>query len=318
MLRDSYNNQEPIKVKVNSTVQKLGDEIDPYQPFSDLEVVEAYLLPQKFPSIPIVSIGFIDSDFILDGIQLEIVKKEEDNITYLNNENQDCFIVVNIKLTISNINEVNESADIQFKFNFNINNRYLNNLDANIMFYKILLNIAEGKEMYMKFVNNPNRNIIGRLKIQEDISNLKNIIRFCEVLKKINTTFNLNLTRVDNYTKEDYDSISLLEKILIQKDDKEEKEIILKLDANQVNENNIKGLIDEENGNIGEIRENINIPLLDNNLHISKIVKIYTNYIIKNKEELMTNIKACIKDNILNIVLIPKNDYINIETRYKI
>ena len=316
MLRDSYNNQEPIKVKVNSTVQKLGDEIDPYQPFSDLEVVEAYLLPQKFPSIPIVSIGFIDSDFILDGIQLEIVKKEEDNITYLNNENQDCFIVVNIKLTISNINEVNESADIQFKFNFNINNRYLNNLDANIMFYKILLNIAEGKEMYMKFVNNPNRNIIGRLKIQEDISNLKNIIRFCEVLKKINTTFNLNLTRVDNYTKEDYDSISLLEKILIQKDDKEEKEIILKLDTNQVNENNIKGLIDEENGNIGEIRENINIPLLDNNLHISKIVKIYTNYIIKNKEELMTNIKACIKDNILSIVLIPKNDYINIETRY--
>ena len=225
---------------------------------------------------------------------------------------------MNIKLTISNINEVNESADIQFKFNFNINNRYLNNLDANIMFYKILLNIAEGKEMYMKFVNNPNRNIIGRLKIQEDISNLKNIIIFCEVLKKINTTFNLNLTRVDNYTKEDYDSISLLEKILIQKDDKEEKEIILKLDANQVNENNIKGLIDEENGNIGEIRENINIPLLDNNLHISKIVKIYTNYIIKNKEELMTNIKACIKDNILNIVLIPKNDYINIETRYKI
>ena len=318
MLRDSYNNQEPIKVKVNSTVQKLGDEIDPYQPFSDLEVVEAYLLPQKFPSIPIVSIGFIDSDFILDGIQLEIVKKEEDNITYLNNENQDCFIVVNIKLTISNINEVNESADIQFKFNFNINNRYLNNLDANIMFYKILLNIAEGKEMYMKFVNNPNRNIIGRLKIQEDISNLKNIIRFCEVLKKINTTFNLNLTRVDNYTKEDYDSISLLEKILIQKDDKEEKEIILKLDANQVNENNIKGLIDEKNGNIGEIRENINIPLLDNNLHISKIVKIYTNYIIKNKEELMTNIKACIKDNILSIVLIPKNDYINIERRYKI
>ena len=80
----------------------------------------------------------------------------------------------------------------------------------------------------------------------------------------------------------------------------------------------LKGLIDEENGNIGEIRENINIPLLDNNLHISKIVKIYTNYIIKNKEELMTNIKACIKDNILNIVLIPKNDYINIETRYKI
>lgn len=67
---------------------------------------------------------------------------------------------MNIKLTISNINEVNESADIQFKFNFNINNRYLNNLDANIMFYKILLNIAEGKEMYMKFVNNPNRNII--------------------------------------------------------------------------------------------------------------------------------------------------------------
>ena len=156
------------------------------------------------------------------------------------------------------------------------------------------------------------------MKIQEDISNLKNIIRFCEVLKKINTTFNLNLTRVDNYTKEDYDSISLLEKILIQKDDKEEKEIILKLDANQVNENNIKGLIDEENGNIGEIRENINIPLLDNNLHISKIVKIYTNYIIKNKEELMTNIKACIKDNILSIVLIPKNDYINIETRYTI
>lgn len=156
------------------------------------------------------------------------------------------------------------------------------------------------------------------MKIQEDISNLKNIIRFCEVLKKINTTFNLNLTRVDNYTKEDYDSISLLEKILIQKDDKEEKEIILKLDANQVNENNIKGLIDEENGNIGEIRENINIPLLDNNLHISKIVKIYTNYIIKNKEELMTNIKACIKDNILSIVLIPKSDYINIETRYTI
>ena len=77
-------------------------------------------------------------------------------------------------------------------------------------------------------------------------------------------------------------------------------------------------MIDEENGNIGEIRENINIPLLDNNLHISKIVKIYTNYIIKNKEELMTNIKACIKDNILSIVLIPKNDYINIETRYTI
>ena len=34
-LKDSYNNQKPIKVKVNSTIQKLGDEIDPYQPFLD-------------------------------------------------------------------------------------------------------------------------------------------------------------------------------------------------------------------------------------------------------------------------------------------
>ena len=189
-LKDSYNNQEPIKVKVNSTIQKLGDEIDPYQPFLDEEIVEAYILPHKFPTIPIVSIGFIDSDFIVDGIQLKIVKKENDNITYLNNEKQDSFIVIKIKFVVSNINEENNSADIQFNFNFNINSRYKDNLDANIMFYKILLNIAEGKDMYMKFIDNPNKSLIGRLPIKDDVTILKNTIKFCEVLKKINTTFN--------------------------------------------------------------------------------------------------------------------------------
>ena len=143
MLQDSYNNQEPIKVKVNSTIQMLGEEIDPYQPFLDEEIVESYIFPQRFPNVPIVSIGFIDSDFIIDGIQLKIVKKESDNITYLNNEKQDSFIVVKIKLVVSNIKEENSSADVQFNFNFNINDRYKDNLDANITFYKILLNIAE-------------------------------------------------------------------------------------------------------------------------------------------------------------------------------
>lgn len=77
-------------------------------------------------------------------------------------------------------------------------------------------------------------------------------------------------------------------------------------------------MIKEENGNIGEVRENIIVPLLDNSLHISKIIKIYTNFMIKNKNELISDMKSCIKDNALNIVLIPKNDYINIETRYEI
>lgn len=318
MLQDSYNNQEPIKVKVNSTIQMLGEEIDPYQPFLDEEIVESYIFPQRFPNVPIVSIGFIDSDFIIDGIQLKIVKKENDNITYLNNEKQDSFIVVKIKLVVSNIREENNSADVQFNFNFNINNRYKDNLDANIMFYKILLNIAEGKEMYMKFIDNPKKSMIGRLQVKHDISILKNTIRFCEVLKKINTTFNLNLTKAYHYTKSDYDSISFLEKILLQKHIKKAKEITLKLDASQIDEENIKELIKEENSNIGEVREDIVVPLLDNNLHISKIIKIYTNFTIKNKNELIADMKSCIKDNILNIVLIPKNDYIDIETRYEI
>lgn len=318
MLQDSYNNQEPIKVKVNSTIQMLGEEVDPYQPFLDEEIVEAYIFPQKFPSIPTVSIGFIDSDFIVDGIQLEIIKKENDNITYLSNEKQDCFIIVKIKLVASNICEKDNTADIKFNFNFNINKRYKNNLDANIMFYKILLHIAEGKEMYMKFADNPKKNLIGKLKITGNISILKNTIRFCEVLKKINTTFKLNLTRTDKYTKDDYDSIRFLEKILIPKNSNKEREIILKVDASKISEENIKELINEENGNIGEVRENIDISLLNNDLHISKIVKIYSNYVIKNKNELVSNIKQYIKDEELSIVLIPKNDYINVETRYTI
>ncbi len=318
MLQDSYNNQEPIKVKVNSTIQMLGEEIDPYQPFLDEEIVESYIFPQRFPNVPIVSIGFIDSDFIIDGIQLKIVKKESDNITYLNNEKQDSFIVVKIKLVVSNIKEENSSADVQFNFNFNINDRYKDNLDANITFYKILLNIAEGKEMYMKFFDNPKKSMIGRLPVKHDISILKNTIRFCEVLKKINTTFNLNLTKAYLYTKSDYDSISFLEKILFQKHIKKAKEITLKLDASQIDEENIKELIKEENSSIGEVREDIVVPLLDNNLHISKIIKIYTNFTIKNKNELIADMKSCIKNNILNIVLIPKNGYIDIETRYEI
>lgn len=318
MLQDSYNNQEPIKVKVNSTIQKLGEEVDPYQPFIDEEIVAAYIYPQRFPSVPTVSIGFIDSDFIVNGIQLKIVKKEDDNITYLDNEKQDSYIVVKIKFVVSNINEDNKSADIQFNFNFNINNRYKDNLDASIMFYKILLNIAEGKEMYMKFIDNPKKSMIGRLPVRHDISILKNTIKFCEILKKINTTFNLNLTRTDKFTKSDYDSISFLEKLLMQKNIKKEKEITLKLDASKVNEENIKELIKEENSNIGEVRENIVVPLLDNSLHISKIIKIYTNFMIKNKNELISDMKSCIKENVLNIVLIPKNDYINIDTRYEI
>ena len=223
-----------------------------------------------------------------------------------------------IKLVVSNIKEENSSADVQFNFNFNINDRYKDNLDANIMFYKILLNIAEGKEMYMKFIDNPKKSMIGRLPVKHDISILKNTIRFCEVLKKINTTFNLNLTKAYHYTKSDYDSISFLEKILLQKHIKKAKEITLKLDASQIDEENIKELIKEENSNIGEVREDIVVPLQDNNLHISKIIKIYTNFMIKNRNELIEDMKSCIKDNILNVVLIPKNDYIDIETRYEI
>lgn len=317
-LKDSYNNQKPIKVKVNSTIQKLGDEIDPYQPFLDEEIIEAYILPHKFPTIPIVSIGFIDSDFIVDGIQLKIAKKENDNITYLNNEKQDSFIAIKIKFVVSNMNEENNSADIQFNFNFNINSRYKDNLDANIMFYKILLNIAEGKDMYMKFIDNPNKSLIGRLPIKDDVTILKNTIKFCEVLKKINTTFNLNLTRTDKYTKSDYDSIRFLEKILMSKNLDKEKQIVLSLDASKVNKKNIKELINKESSNIGEVRENIVIPLLGNKLHISKIIKIYTNYIIKNKNELINDIRSCIEDDTLNVILIPKNDYIDIETRYEI
>lgn len=318
ILEESYNNQEPIKVKVNSTIQKLGDEIDPYQPFEGEEIVDAYIFPQKFPSVPITSIGFENSDFIVDGIQLEIVKKEGDNITYLNNEKQDCFIIVNIKITVSNVNQEKECADIQFKFNFNINERYKDNLDANITFYKILLNIAEGHEMYMKFIDKPNKSIIGKLQTTKEINDLKNAIRFCEILKKINTTFNLNLSQSLDYTKDDYDSINFLEKILLPKNTKQEKEIILKLDASQIEEKNIIELIDKDSGNVAEVRENIYVPLLKNNLHISKVAKIYTNYTIKNKKELLTDMKSCIEDGVLNIILVPKNDYINIETRYTI
>lgn len=172
--------------------------------------------------------------------------------------------------------------------------------------------------MYMKFFDNPKKSMIGRLPVKHDISILKNTIRFCEVLKKINTTFNLNLTKAYLYTKSDYDSISFLEKILFQKHIKKAKEITLKLDASQIDEENIKELIKEENSSIGEVREDIVVPLLDNNLHISKIIKIYTNFTIKNKNELIADMKSCIKNNILNIVLIPKNGYIDIETRYEI
>ena len=70
--------------------------------------------------------------------------------------------------------------------------------------------------------------------------------------------------------------------------------------------------------NVAEVRENIYVPLLKNNLHISKAAKIYTNYTIKNKKELLTDMKSCIEDGVLNIILVPKNDYINIETRYTI
>ena len=103
------------------------------------------------------------------------------------------------------------------------------------MFYKILLNIAEGKDMYMKFIDNPNKSLIGRLPIKDDVTILKNTIKFCEVLKKINTTFNLNLTRTDKYTKSDYDSIRFLEKILMSKNLDKEKQIVLSLDASKVN-----------------------------------------------------------------------------------
>lgn len=77
-------------------------------------------------------------------------------------------------------------------------------------------------------------------------------------------------------------------------------------------------MINKESSNIGEVRENIVIPLLGNKLHINKIIKIYTNYIIKNKNELINDIRSCIEDDTLNVILIPRNDYIDIETRYEI
>ena len=317
ILKESYNNQEPIKVKVNSTIQKLGDEIDPYQPFEGEEIVEAYIFPQKFPHVPIISIGFTNSDFIVDGIQLEIVKKEGDNITYLNNKKQDCFIIVEMKVTVSNVNKEKQCADMKFNFNFNINERYKENLDANITFYKILLHIAEGYEMYIKFIDKPNKSIIGKLQTTKEITALKNAIRFCEILKKINTTSNLNLSQSLDYSKDDYDSINFLEKILLPKN-KYEKEIILKVDASKIEEKNIFKLLDTDNDNIAEVRKNVQVLLLNTNLHISKIVKIYSNYTIKNKKELMTDMKSCIKEGILDIILIPKKDYINVETRYTI
>lgn len=317
ILKESYNNQEPIKVKVNSTIQKLGDEIDPYQPFEGEEIVEAYILPQKFPNVPIISIGFTNSDFIVDGIQLEIVKKEGDNITYLNNKKQDCFISVEMKVTVSNVNKEKQCADTKFNFNFNINERYKENLDANITFYKILLHIAEGYEMYIKFIDKPNKSIIGKLQTTKEITALKNAIRFCEILKKINTTFNLNLSQSLDYSEDDYDSINFLEKILLSKN-KYEKEIVLKVDTSKVEEKNILKLLDTDNDNITEVRKNVQVPLLNTNLHISKIAKIYSNYTIKNKKEIMTDMKSCIKEGILDIILIPKKDYINVETRYTI
>lgn len=316
MLEESYNNQEPIKVKINSTIQKLGDEIDPYQPFDGDEIREAYIFPQRFPSIPVVSIGFIDSDFILDGLQLEIVKREGDNIIYLNNEKQDSFIIVSIKIIISNVNNEKECADIQFKFNFNINERYKDNLDANIIFYKILLNIAEGHEIYMKFIDKPDKSIIGKLKNTKEIITLKNAIRFCEILKKINTVFGLNLSQALNYSQKDYNSIEILEKILLHKNNKQEKEIILKLDASRIEEKNIMELIDKNSGKIAEVRRNVHVPILNNDLYISKITKIYSDYTIKNKRELMTDMKSCIKNGVLSIILLPEKDYINIETSY--
>ena len=128
----------------------------------------------------------------------------------------------------------------------------------------------------------------------------------------------MNLSQSLDYTKDDYDSINFLEKILLPKNTKQEKEVILKLDASQIEEKNIVELIDKDSGNVAEVRENIYVSLLKNNLHISKVAKIYTNYTIKNKKELLTDMKSCIEDGVLNIILVPKNDYINIETRYTI
>lgn len=231
--------------------------------------------------------------------------------------------------------EENQSNIAQFIGNNNKveQNNYINpvTIDSNFLlditkkqhklypyFFTGIDKLPNGKIGYKSIPASKEAEIKFPLSIQSNVTVIDEKYKGYTDLKKINTTFNLNLSQSLDYTKDDYDSINFLEKILLPKNTKQEKEVILKLDASQIEEKNIVELIDKDSGNVAEVRENIYVSLLKNNLHISKVAKIYTNYTIKNKKELLTDMKSCIEDGVLNIILVPKNDYINIETRYTI
>lgn len=313
LLEHSYKNQKDIEVNIIELTKMLGNEIDPYQDLNieDIKSGSAKIKHKKFPPPKAMKLYFKDKSFSIDYLEIGLFKIENEKL-FFNNSKQDSRLF--FELIFDQNNEKNSSINIEVKED------YKYNVKANLEFLQFMKNANSNKKVILKLLTedkNIFQGIIHDIKFCEE-KYAEEEHKYLESLLLIEDKLGVKFDLSNNVTQETLENIKIVKSALQCKQiDGVYSELNVKM---RIEKNSIEMIKKfKENGSEFKcITQDVDFKILNINITVKEVVRIFKNAKIKNIDKLIKKVEICDIGDEINIELIPKNDYGKYVEKYKI
>lgn len=301
----------PVEIRINKFTQYLGKEIDPY-PDPELspmqEGVKSYIMPhkRKLPDIKWnIDIGFENSKFKLNNIQLKLVKQLSSNTFLFNNYHQHSKpVLLELRLQIN-------KDYVNCNLNYKINEDSINDSKTVFVYNKFALNLL--KNPYYMYEKNKKINMMSgksdKTVSEQHLESLSHYIDIIEKIIAIEKYFNIKFNIPNEILKEDVATINKLYGYIISSKRKVKAiDVYFSMLKKDIEYERLKKLIELPRTSLMTTSEKVNFNILGVDIKIEKIIEKYNDIKCLNKEEVnefLNNYDLLDDDFVLKVIMVP-------------
>lgn len=303
VLKQMYYNQESVKVDLKSLDNFLGEIKDPFSQFDSLDIVESYIVPEKFPDKEFpVSFEFKNSKFKLDYVSLKLVRKLSEKVSVLNNSHQEYPFTIEMTLDF----EGNNTS----KLNFKMRESYTSAVSSMIKYIKFVINLSS-KQYIIKSINDNKEFITGKAHLdisKEEKEFNKHYLVGLEKIIEIEEYTGIKFDLTKGITSSDVKDIDkLFEYIKASKRKQRLKQYSVDLDKKEMDVNQVRELCNSVNFKFTFVLKDLKFTILGEDIFIDEIDMDYYNLQVSNKEEVLSKLKDINNDDSdkLELMMIP-------------
>ncbi|MDU4750363.1 MAG: abortive infection system toxin AbiGii family protein [Clostridium butyricum] len=206
LIRYSYEKQVALDLKAEYIKLWLGDYLS-----EDLNnISKVKIIPEKFPKPIPMKFEFENTSFILDYLEMGLIRIDGDWLIISNNKQKNAKIILTFSLN---------KLTFKGKFNIKISDKFKNDVDANLKVNEFLINMS--KEGCKKLISlQDDEAVISIYESTLNSSNVKEIqkeINFLERLRQLEKFYNIKFILPEEITQTDYENILILEKAMNNK-----------------------------------------------------------------------------------------------------